>query len=167
MQRSVDFNETLFGDIKEYNKLITSLLESLKNVTPSTFWNIDQSSSDDLSTMIAVEIIDLILESYEKVADNLYSNILASHEFPIFLETKEMIECLLMDPFYETDEFLNLAINLSSEFFTLLEIKLLLFEGYAVEIEAPQEVLDEYDKELESFIVRFNKYKDQFTKLHS
>ena len=167
MEKSLDFNEIFFGDIKEYNRLIISLLESLRNITPITFWNMDQSESDDLSTTIALEIIDLILESYEKVADNLYSNDLAVHEFPIFLETKEMIECLLMDPFYECDEFFNLAITLSSEFFTLLEIKLLLFDGYSMELEAPQEVLDEYDKELNNFIHRFNNYKDEFTKLHS
>ena len=68
---------------------------------------------------------------------------------------------------YECDEFINLAITLSSEFFTLLEIKLLLFDGYSMELEAPQEVLDEYDKELNNFIHRFNNYKDEFTKLHS
>ena len=107
MEKSLDFNEIFFGDIKEYNRLIISLLESLRNITPITFWNMDQSESDDLSTTIALEIIDLILESYEKVADNLYSNDLAVHEFPIFLETKEMIECLLMDPFYECDEFID------------------------------------------------------------
>lgn len=36
-----------------------------------------------------------------------------------------------------------------------------------MELEAPQEVLDEYDKELNNFIHRFNNYKDEFTKLHS
>lgn len=167
MDNNLDFNDMLFGNIKEYNKLIISLLESLKNVTPQTFWNMDHSSKSGLSTIISMEIIDLILDSYDKIADNLYSNDLATQEFPFFLETKEMVECLLLDPFYESEEFLTLAINLSSEFFTLLEVKLLLFEGYSLEIEAPQEVLDEYDKELDSFVERFDKYKDQFIQLHS
>ena len=77
-----------------------------------------------------------------------------------------MIECLLLDPFYESDEYLNLAMTLFSDFFTLLEVKLLLFDGCSIEIEAPYEVLTEYDKELDSYMIRLDKYRDEFMEIH-
>ena len=89
-----------------------------------------------------------ILNSLDKISDNLYGNDLITKEYPFFVESKEMIECLLMDPIYESEEYLNLAITLFSDFFTLLEVKLLLFDGCNIELEAPEHVLREYDKEL-------------------
>lgn len=167
MDKILDFNDLFFGDISEYKKLIISLLESLKDVTPASYWSMDTECEKGLSTEIAMEIINLILDSLDKVSNNLYSNDIITHEYPFFVEIKEMIECLLLDPIYESDSYLNLAINLFSDFFTLLEIKLLLFDGCSIEIEAPNHVMLEYDKELDSFLTRFDKYKDEFMELHT
>jgi len=71
-----------------------------------------------------------------------------------------------MDPIYESDTYLNLAITLFSDFFTLLEIKLLLFDGCSIEIEAPNQVLLEYDKELDKYLTRLDNYRDEFMELH-
>ncbi|WP_455646035.1 hypothetical protein [Methanosphaera sp.] len=167
MNKILDFNDLLFGDLTEYKKLIISLLESLRIITPITFWSMDSSSKKGLSTIVATEVIDLVLNSFDKIADNLYANDMATQEFPLFLETKEMVECLLMDPIYDSDRYLNLAITLTSEFFTLLEVKLLLFDGYSMEIEAPDHVVQEYDKELDEYLKRFDKYRDEFIELHN
>ena len=113
-----------------------------------------------------MDIIKIILDSLDKVSDNLYSNDIITHEYPFFIEIKEMIECLLLDPIYESDYYLNLAITLFSDFFTLLEVKLLLFDGCSVEIEAPNHVLLEYDKELDEYMARLDKYRDEFMNLH-
>ena len=166
MEKILDFNELFFGDLSEYKKLTISLLESLKNVTPASYWSMDTEVEKGLSTTIAMEIINLILDSMDKVSDNLYSNDIITHEYPFFVEIKEMIECLLLDPIYESDTYLNLAITLFSDFFTLLEVKLLLFDGCSIEIEAPNEVLEEYDKELDQYMIRLDKYRDEFMELH-
>jgi hypothetical protein len=166
MSKILDFNELFFGDLTEYKKLIIELLESLRIVSPTTFWSMDASTKKGLSTVVTMEIINIILDSFDAVSDNLYSNTLMAHEFPYFVETKEMVECLLMDPIYESDEFLNLAITLTSDFFTLLEVKLLLFDGCQTEIEAPQNVIEEYDRELDNYFKRFNNYRDEFMELH-
>jgi hypothetical protein len=166
MDKILDFNELFFGDITEFKKLIISLLESLKDVTPASYWSMDTECQKGLSTAIAMEIINLILDSLDKVSDNLYSNDIITHEYPFFVEIKEMIECLLMDPIYESDTYLNLAITLFSDFFTLLEIKLLLFDGCSIEIEAPNHVLLEYDKELDNYLTRLDNYRDEFMELH-
>ena len=113
-----------------------------------------------------MDIINIILDSLDKVSDNLYSNDIITHEYPFFIEIKEMIECLLFDPIYESDYYLNLAITLFSDFFTLLEVKLLLFDGCSVEIEAPNHVLLVYDKELDEYMARLDKYRDEFMNLH-
>ena len=126
----------------------------------------DTEVEKGLSTTIAMEIINLILDSLDKVSDNLYSNDIITHEYPFFVEIKEMIECLLLDPIYESDTYINLAITLFSDFFTLLEVKLLLFDGCSIEIEAPNEVLEEYDKELDQYLIRLDKYRDEFMDLH-
>ncbi|OED30893.1 hypothetical protein [Methanosphaera sp. WGK6] len=165
MDKILDFNDMLFGDLTEYKKLVVSLIESLKIVTPVTFLNMGSSSQKGLSTIIVREVVDLILDSFDKIADNLQANDLISHEFPLFLETKEMVECLLMDPVYDSEMYLNLAMTLTSEFFTLLEVKLLLFDGYAMEVEAPGHVLEEYDKELDKYLVKFDQYKAEFIEL--
>lgn len=167
MDKVLDFNDMFFGDLTEYKKLIISLLESLKIISPTTFWSMDSSSKKGLSTIITMQVIDLILDSFDKIADNLYANDMTTHEFPLFLETKEMVECILLDPIYESEKYLNLAIALSSDFFTLLEMKLLLFEGCRSEYEAPPHVLEEYDKELDNYLERFNKYRDEFIELHN
>ena len=167
MEKILDFNELFFGDINEYKKLITSLLESLKDVTSASYWSMDTECQKGLSTVVAMEIINLILDSLDKVSDNLYSNDIITLEFPYFVETKEMIECLLLDPIYESGEYLNLAITLFSDFFTLLEVKLLLFDGCSIEIEAPGHVLKEYDKELEKYVLRFDNYRDEFIEIHN
>ena len=166
MSKILDFNELFFGDLTEYKKLIIELLESLRIVSHTTFWSMDASTKKGLSTVVTMEIINIILDSFDAVSDNLYSNTLMAHEFPYFVETKEMVECLLMDPIYESDEFLNLAITLTSDFFTLLEVKLLLFDGCQTEIEAPQNVIEEYDRELDNYFNRFNNYRDEFMELH-
>lgn len=166
MDKILDFNELFFGDINEYKKLVSSLLDSLRNITPVTYWSMDEECQKGLSTVMAMEIINLILDSFDTISDNLYSNDLITHEFPFFLETKEMIECLLLDPIYESDDYINLAMTLFTEFFTLLEVKLLLFDGCMIELEAPQEVLDEYDKELNKYFKKFETYKDEFIRLH-
>lgn len=166
MDKILDFNELFFGDINEYKKLIMSLLESLKNVTPASYWSMDTECQKGLSTIISMEIINLILESLDKVSDNLYSNDIITHEFPFFVETKEMIECLLFDPIYESEDYLNLAITLFSDFFTLLEIKLLLFDGCSIEIEAPNHVILEYDQELDNYMKRLDNYRDEFINIH-
>ncbi len=166
MEKILDFNELFFGDITEYKKLIISLLESLKNVTPASYWSMDTECDKGLSTVLGMEIIDLILDSLDKVSNNLYSNDIITHEYPFFVEIKEMIECLLLDPIYESDTYLNLAITLFSDFFTLLEIKLLLFDGCSVELEAPDHVMLEYDKELDQYLIRLDNYRDEFMNLH-
>lgn len=166
MDKILDFNELFFGDISEYKKLVIGLLESLKNVTSASYWSMDTECQKGISTLMGMEIINLILDSFDKISDNFYSNNLITHEYPFFVEIKEMIECLLLDPFYESDEYLNLAITLFSDFFTLLEIKLLLFDGCSIEIEAPNHVMFEYDKELDSYMERLDKYRNEFIALH-
>ncbi|MDO5826521.1 MAG: hypothetical protein Q4Q22_09075 [Methanosphaera sp.] len=166
MDKILDFNELFFGDLEEYKRLVISLLESLKIVSATTLWSITEDTPKGLSTIVTMDIMDTILDSLDKISDNLYANKLITHEFPIFVETKEMIEILLTDPIFDSDDYLNFAITLFSDFFTLLEVKLLLFEGCNYEIEAPQHVLDEYDKELDKYFVKFDGYKDYFIKLH-
>lgn len=166
MDKVLDFNELFFGDLEEYKKLIISLLESLKVVSATTLWSISEDTPKGLSTIVTMDIMEIILDSMDKISDNLYTNKLIAHEFPIFVETKEMIEILLTDPIFDSDEYLNFAITLFSDFFTLLEVKLLLFDGCNMEIEAPQHVLDEYDKELDNYFIKFDEYKDYFIKLH-
>ena len=166
MEKILDFNDLFFGDITEYKKLVISLFESLKNITSSSYWSMDTDSKKGLSTIMGMEIINLILDSLDKVSDNLYSNDIITHEFPFFVESKEMIECLLLDPFYESEEYINLAITLFSDFFTLLEVKLLLFDGCSIEIEAPDHVMYEYDKEVDNYIKRLDAYRDEFMALH-
>lgn len=166
MDKILDFNELFFGNLSEYKQIVISLLESLKNITPTTYWSMDEECQKGLSTIMTMEIINLILDSFDKIADNLYSNDLVTHEFPFFIETKEMIECLLLDPIYESDEYINLAINLFSEFSTLLEVKLLLFDGCTIELEAPDCVLEEYDKEMKKYVEKFDKYRDEFIAIH-
>lgn len=166
MEKILDFNELFFGDISEYKKLIISLFESLKNVTSASYWSMDTECQKGLSTIVGMDIINLILDSLDKISDNLYSNDIITHEYPFFVEIKEMIECLLLDPFYESDEYLNLAITLFSDYFTLLEVKLLLFDGYAIELEADEKVLKEYDSELDNYMQRLDKYRDDFISLH-
>lgn len=165
MDMILDFNDLFFGDLNEYKRLIISLLESLKLVTPTTYWTLDTDSTKGLSAIIIMEILDLIFNSLDKVADNMYSNDMVTQEFPIFLEIKEIIECLLNEPIYESDEYINLAISIFSDFFTLIEAKLLLFDGCSIELEASQEVLDEYDKEFENYIERFERDKSEFLSL--
>lgn len=166
MEKILDFNELFFGDLEEYKKLIVGLLESLKVVSPTTLWSITEDTQKGLSTIVTLDIMNLIMESMDMVSNNLYSNDLITHEFPIFVETKEMIEILITDPIFDSDEYLNLAITLFSEFCTLLEVKILLFDGCELEIQAPKHVLDEYDKELDSFLIKFEGYKDEFMRLH-
>lgn len=166
MDKILDFNELFFGDITEYKKLGIALMESLRNMTSASFWSMDTEAPKGLSTVVLMDIMDILFGSFDKISDNLYSNDLITHEFPYFIETKEMMECLLLDPLYESDDYLNLAITLFSDFFTLLEIKLLLFDGCELEIEAPQKVLDEYDKEFAKYMERFDKYRDEFIELH-
>jgi hypothetical protein len=72
-----------------------------------------------------------------------------------------------MDPIHEDNVYLNLAIDVFSEFFTLLEVKLLLFEGCLHEIEASDEIIDEYDKELNNYVERFKKYRNKFIELNN
>ena len=74
MEKILDFNDLFFGDITEYKKLVISLFESLKNITPSSYWSMDTDSKKGLSTIMGMEIINLILDSLDKVSDNLYSN---------------------------------------------------------------------------------------------
>ncbi|RAP46176.1 MAG: hypothetical protein BZ135_04230 [Methanosphaera sp. rholeuAM6] len=167
MEKVLDFNELFFGDINEYKKLIISLLESLKDVTSASYWIMDTECQKGLSTVVAMEVINLILDSLDKVSDNLYANDIITQEFPFFVEIKEMIECLLLDPIYESEKYLNLAITLFSDFFTLLEVKLLLFDGCSIELEAPNHVLEEYDKELENYMERLDKYRDEFIAIHN
>ncbi len=166
MDKVLDFNELFFGNLAEYKKLVISLLESLKNVSAITIWSIDDSNPKGLSTIMTMKIIELILTSLDKVGDNLYANELIAHEFPLFMETKEMIEFLLYDPIYDSEEYLNLAITLFSEFFTLLEVKLLLFDGCTKEMEASDEVYEEYDMEIRKYMKRLDKYRDEFIALH-
>lgn len=166
MEKILDFNELFFGDLDEYKKLIVSLLESLKVVSPTTLWSITEDTQKGLSTIVTMDIMNLILDSLDMISDNLYSNDLITHEFPIFVETKEMMEVLITDPIFDSEEYLNLAITLFSEFCTLLEVKLLLFDGCDLEIQAPLHVLEEYDKELDKFFIKFEEYKDEFIKLH-
>ena len=166
MDKILDFNELFFGDLEEYKKLIIGLLESLKVVSATTLWSITEDTPKGLSTIVTMDIMEIILDSMDKISDNLYTNKLIAHEFPIFVETKEMIEILLTDPIFDSDEYLNFAITLFSDFFTLLEVKLLLFDGCNLEIEAPQHVLDEYDKELDRYFIKFDEHKDYFIKLH-
>ena len=166
MDEALDFSKKLFGNISEYNKLISSLLESLKNVTGDTFWEMGTSQHKGLSTIITMDIINTVLDSYDLIAENLYGNDLVVQEYPIFLEIKEMVECLLLDPIYENDDYLNLAISMSSDFFTLIEIKLLLYQGYEFELEAPDHINDEYDKELHKYLDRFDNYRDEFIEIH-
>jgi len=166
MEKILDFNELFFGDLEEYKKLVISLLESLKIVSPTTMWSITEDTPKGLSTIVTMDIMGIILDSMDKISDNLYSNDLITHEFPIFVETKEMIEIVLTDPVFDSEEYINFAINLFSDFFTLLEVKLLLFDGCSFEIEAPDHVLEEYDKELDKYIVKFDEYKDEFIRLH-
>ncbi len=166
MDKILDFNELFFGDLEEYKKLIVGLLESLKVVSPTTLWSITEDTEKGLSTIVTLDIMNLIMESLDMVSNNLYSNDLITHEFPIFVETKEMIEILITDPIFDSDEYLNLAITLFSEFCTLLEVKILLFDGCELEIQAPKHVLEEYDKELDSFLIKFEEYKDEFMRLH-
>ncbi len=166
MDKILDFNDLFFGDISEYKKLIISLLDSLKNVTSASYWSMDTECQKGLSTVLGMEIINLILDSFDKISDNLYSNDLITHEFPFFVEIKEMIECLLLDPFYESDDYINLAITLFSDYFTLLEVKLLLFDGCSIEIEAEEKVLREYDLELDKYMLRLDHYRDEFIALH-
>jgi hypothetical protein len=166
MDKILDFNEMFFGDLEEYKKLIVGLLESLKVVSPTTLWAITEDTEKGLSTIVTLDIMNLIMDSLDMVSNNLYSNDLITHEFPIFVETKEMIEILITDPIFDSDEYLNLAITLFSEFCTLLEVKILLFDGCELEIQAPKHVLEEYDKELDSFLIKFEEYKDEFMRLH-
>ena len=166
MDKILDFNELFFGDLEEYKKLIIGLLESLKVVSATTLWSITEDAPKGLSTIVTMDIMEIILDSMDKISENLYTNKLIAHEFPIFVETKEMIEILLTDPIFDSDEYLNFAITLFSDFFTLLEVKLLLFDGCNLEIEAPQHVLDEYDKELDKYFIKFDEHKDYFIKLH-
>ena len=166
MDKVLDFNELFFGDLEEYKNLVISLLESLKIVSPTTFWSITEDTPKGLSTIITMDIMAIILDSLDKIADNLYANDLITHEFPIFVETKEMIEILLTDPSFDSEEYINFAINIFSDFFTLLEVKLLLFDGCSIELEAPDHVLEEYDKELDKYIMKFDEYKDEFIQLN-
>ncbi|MCD7782018.1 MAG: hypothetical protein LUG89_04935 [Methanosphaera sp.] len=166
MDKALDFSDKLFGNIAEYNKLITSLLESLKNVTLDTFWEMGSPQQKGLSTIVTMDIINTILDSYDVISERLYGNKLVLHEYPIFIETREMVECLLLDPIYENDDYLNLAIALSTDFFTILEVKLLLFEGYEHELLAPKHVINEYDKELDKYLERFDEYRNKFIEIH-
>lgn len=166
MEKILDFNELFFGDLEEYKKLIVGLLESLRVVSPTTLWSITEDTQKGLSTLVTLDIMNIILDSLDMISNNLYSNDLITHEYPIFVETKEMIEILITDPIFDSDEYINLAITLFSEFCTLLEVKLLLFDGCEVELQAPQHVLDEYDKEMDKFFIKFEEYKDEFMKLH-
>ena len=88
MDKILDFNNLFFGDITEYKKLIISLFDSLKNVTSATYWSMDTDTPKGLSTVVAMEIINLILDSFDKISDNLYSNDLITHEYPFFVEIK-------------------------------------------------------------------------------
>jgi hypothetical protein len=166
MEKILDFNELFFGDLEEYKKLIVGLLESLRVVSPTTLWSITEDTQKGLSTLVTLDIMNIILDSLDMISNNLYSNDLITHEYPIFVETKEMIEILITDPIFDSDEYINLAITLFSEFCTLLEVKLLLFDGCEVELQAPQHVLDEYDKEMDKFFIKFEEFKDEFMKLH-
>ena len=58
-----------------------------------------------------------------------------------------------------------MAVNLSSDFFTLLEVKVLLFEGKGV-LSVADDVMDEYINEFTKFIERFNNYRDEFIELY-
>lgn len=166
IDKILDFDENFFGNLEEYKNLIISLLETLKHVTPPTLWSIAEESPSGLTTDVTLGIMNIIFDSFDKVSDNLYQNKLIRHEFPLFVETKEMIEYLITDQIYESDEYINLSITLFSEFFTLLEVKLLLFEGYQMEFQAPPEVIDEYDKELAKYMDKLDNYKTQFLELN-
>lgn len=166
MDRILDFNELFFGDLDEYKNLIISLLESLKNVSMATRWSIEEDTPKGLSTFVTMDIMNIILDSLDKVSDNFYSNDLITHEFPMFVEIKQMIELFITDSMFDSEEYINFAINVFSDFFTLIEVKLLLFDGCAIEIEAPPHVLEEYDKELDKYFIKFDEYKNQFIELH-
>lgn len=166
MNQFLDFNDGLFGNISEYKQIIVSLLESLKSMTPETFWNTQIDGKKGLSALLYMEIMDLVIDSYRAIADNLYANKLVAYEFPYFIEVKEMVESLLNEDLSMDDSYLNLAINLSSDFFTLLEVKLLLFSDYDSILTVPDEVMDEYEKELEKYINQFDKYRDEFIKMY-
>lgn len=165
MEQALDFDDGVFGNIHEYNQLITGLFETLKSVTAETFWNMHVDGKKGLSTIIAMEIIDLILDSYSEIAECFYANENIAQEYPYFVEIREMIECLLSDHFYDNERYLNLAVNLSSDFFTLLEVKVLLFEGKGV-LSVADDVMDEYINEFTKFIEKFNNYRDEFIELY-
>ena len=110
MEKILDFNELFFGDLEEYKKLIVGLLESLKVVSPTTLWSITEDTEKGLSTIVTLDIMNLIIESLDMVSNNLYSNDIIT--------------------------------------------------------QAPKHVLDEYDNELDSFLIKFEGYKDEFMRLH-
>lgn len=163
---NLDFNNKLFGNITDYKKLIISLLEALKSMTPETFWNIKLEGKKGLSSILVMEIIDLILDSYSEIADAMYADKMVAQEFPYFIEIKEMVECILLDNFYEEEEYLNLAIDLSADYFTLLEIKILLIDECTNPIEVPDQVMDEYLAEFSKYIKQFNISRDKFIAIY-
>ena len=79
---------------------------------------------------------------------------------------EDEMQMVLSNLDFDSDEYLNLAITLFSEFCTLLEVKILLFDGCELEIQAPKHVLEEYDKELDSYMERLDKYRNEFIALH-
>lgn len=166
MNQFLDFNDGLFGNISEYKQIIVNLLESLKSMTPETFWNTQIEGKKGLSAILYMEIIELITDSYRSIADHLYANKMVAYEFPYFIEVKGMVESLLSEDLSLDDSYINLAINLSADFFTLLEVKLLLFGDYDSILTVPDEVMDEYEKELEKYIEQFEKFRDEFIKIY-
>ena len=165
MDKILDFKELFFGNLSEYKKTMISLFESLRGISATTFWSIDESEAKGMSAILVMSITDLILDSLDEVLENFYSNDLITFEFPYLIESKEMIACLLMSPMYESDDYLNLAITLFSDIFTLLEVKLLLFDGYDMEIEAPDYILEEYSQERDRYVTKFEENRNQFLKL--
>lgn len=113
-----------------------------------------------------MEIIELIIDSYRSIANQLYANKMVAYEYPYFIEVKEMVESLLNEDLSLDDSYINLAINLSADFFTILEVKLLLFGDYDSILTVPDEVMDEYEKELEKYIKQFEKFRDEFIKMY-
>ncbi len=165
-KKTLDFNEPFFGDLHEYKDLSINLMNSLKNISYDDTLS-EETGSNDLLTDMVLNITDMIMDNMDQISENLYSNDLITHEFPLFLEAKEIIQWVLMDPIHEDNVYLNLAIDVFSEFFTLLEVKLLLFEGCLHEIEASDEIIDEYDKELNNYVERFKKYRNKFIELNN
>ncbi|MDO5851968.1 MAG: hypothetical protein Q4Q23_05730 [Methanobacteriaceae archaeon] len=153
-----------FGNISLYHKICMDILTTLLSLSEYNISLIENESKDIVSLMV-INLTNNILDSLDFISDNFRANSLIVNEYPLLIEIKQMIDYLLMDPYSAGDKNINLAMDIFSDFFKLIEIKFLLLKDYNYEWQAPNEVINEYDLEIENFVIRLDDYRKRFEEI--